>query len=125
MVKRIAQNQRRSFALGVNYANLPGSHPRPCWERLLDHRIQGRRLDEPHHRQPSYVNLDPWNTGVLAIAPLFKKIVLITTKGGIGSYLPVIMERRVPGRILWSTKNPERTYSVEIVETVKRADQDA
>jgi NAD(P)H-flavin reductase len=64
-------------------------------------------------------------SGVLAIAPLFKKIVLVATGSGIGPCLPVIMERRVPCRILWSTKNPERTYGREIVEMVKRADADA
>ncbi|KAM7189912.1 putative Nonribosomal peptide synthetase [Naviculisporaceae sp. PSN 640] len=64
-------------------------------------------------------------SGVLAIAPLFKKIVLVSTGSGIGPCLPVIMERRVPCRILWSTKNPVNTYGQRIVEEVKKCDEKA
>lgn len=39
--------------------------------------------------------------------------------------MPVIMERKVPCRILWSTKNPVRTYGQRIVDEVRRADQEA
>jgi len=63
--------------------------------------------------------------GVLAIAPLFKRIVLVATGSGIGPCLPVIMERKVPVRILWSTKNPLRTYGKEMVDCVKAADENA
>jgi hypothetical protein len=64
-------------------------------------------------------------SGVLAIAPLFKKIVLVATGSGIGPCLPVIMERRVPCRILWSTKNPERTYGQKIIDAIHETDPDA
>ncbi|KAK4154451.1 adenylate-forming reductase [Chaetomidium leptoderma] len=64
-------------------------------------------------------------SGVLAIAPLFKKIVLVATGSGIGPCLPVIMERRVPCRILWSTKNPVRTYGQKIIDAIHETDPDA
>jgi NAD(P)H-flavin reductase len=64
-------------------------------------------------------------SGVLAIAPLFKKIVLVATGSGIGPCLPVIMERRVPCRIVWSTKNPARTYGQKIIDAVQETDPDA
>jgi len=64
-------------------------------------------------------------SGVLAIAPLFKSLVLVATGSGIGPCLPVIMERKVPVRIIWSTKNPVKTYGQEIVDEVLRADKDA
>jgi hypothetical protein len=64
-------------------------------------------------------------SGVLAIAPLFKKIVLVATGSGIGPCLPVIMERRVPCRILWSTKHPGRTYGQKIIDAIHETDPDA
>ncbi|KAK0671247.1 hypothetical protein QBC41DRAFT_344731 [Cercophora samala] len=64
-------------------------------------------------------------SGVLAVAPLFKKIVLVATGSGIGPCLPVIMERKVPCRILWSTKNPLKTYGQGIIDEVKRCDDTA
>ncbi|KAK1827467.1 putative Nonribosomal peptide synthetase [Podospora conica] len=64
-------------------------------------------------------------SGVLAIAPLFAKIVLVATGSGIGPCLPVIMERRVPCRILWSTKDPVKTYGRGVVDEVRRADAEA
>ncbi|KAH7304763.1 surfactin synthetase subunit 3 [Stachybotrys elegans] len=64
-------------------------------------------------------------SGVLAIAPLFKKIVLVATGSGIGPCMPVLMERRVPARVLWSTKNPLKTYGQGIMDTILAADPDA
>ncbi|KAK0736355.1 hypothetical protein B0T21DRAFT_332717 [Apiosordaria backusii] len=64
-------------------------------------------------------------SGVLAVAPLFKKVVLVGTGSGIGPCLPVIMERKVPCRILWSTKNPLKTYGQGIIDEVKRCDKAA
>lgn len=64
-------------------------------------------------------------SGVLAIAPLFKKVVLVATGSGIGPCLPVIMERKVDCRILWSTRNALKTYGQGIIDEVKRCDQDA
>ncbi|KAF6802337.1 nonribosomal peptide synthetase 12 [Colletotrichum sojae] len=64
-------------------------------------------------------------SGVLAVAPLFKKMVLVATGSGIGPCLPVLMERRVPARVVWSTKNPLKTYGQGIMDTILKADPDA
>ncbi|RSM01196.1 hypothetical protein CEP52_008643 [Fusarium oligoseptatum] len=64
-------------------------------------------------------------SGVLAVAPLFKKVVLVATGSGIGPCLPVIMERRVPCRVVWSTKNPLATYGQGILDTILACDPDA
>ncbi|KAF4957600.1 hypothetical protein FSARC_11239 [Fusarium sarcochroum] len=64
-------------------------------------------------------------SGVLAIAPLFKKIVLVATGSGIGPCMPVIMERRVPCHVVWSTKNPLATYGQEILDTIIACDSQA
>ncbi|KAF4782750.1 amino acid adenylation domain-containing protein [Colletotrichum scovillei] len=64
-------------------------------------------------------------SGVLAVAPLFKKMVLVATGSGIGPCLPVLMERRVPARVVWSTKNPLKTYGQGVMDLILKADPDA
>ncbi|EWG53403.1 hypothetical protein FVEG_11841 [Fusarium verticillioides 7600] len=64
-------------------------------------------------------------SGVLAVAPLFKKVVLVATGSGIGPCMPVIMERRVPCHVVWSTKNPLSTYGQEILDTILAMDSEA
>ncbi|WZH46794.1 Non-ribosomal peptide synthetase [Fusarium acuminatum] len=64
-------------------------------------------------------------SGVLAIAPLFKKVVLVATGSGIGPCMPVIMERRVPCHVVWSTKNPLKTYGQGILDTITACDSEA
>ncbi|KAL9608754.1 MAG: hypothetical protein Q9167_006426 [Letrouitia subvulpina] len=63
--------------------------------------------------------------GVLRIAPLFRRIVLMATGSGIGPCLPVLLAKRVPMRVFWSTPNPEQTFGEEIIASVKGADPDA
>ncbi len=64
-------------------------------------------------------------SGVLTIAPLFKKLVLVATGSGIGPCLPVIMERRVPVRVLWSTPHPLETFGQEVMDAILASDPDA
>ncbi|KAI1310903.1 hypothetical protein F5Y03DRAFT_402583 [Xylaria venustula] len=64
-------------------------------------------------------------SGVLTIAPLFKKVVLVATGSGIGPCLPVLLEGRVPARVLWSTPHPRETFGEEIINDVMRADPKA
>jgi len=63
--------------------------------------------------------------GVLTIAPLFKKMVLVATGSGIGPCLPVIMEGRVPVRVLWSTPHPADTFGKDIIEAILASDPKA
>lgn len=63
--------------------------------------------------------------GVLRIAPLFKRIVLVATGSGIGPCLPVLLAKKLPMRVFWSTPNPEETFGAEIIASVKGADSDA
>lgn len=63
--------------------------------------------------------------GVLAIAPLFKNIVLVATGSGIGPCLPVIYAKKVPIRVIWSTPNPVDTFGREIVDAILEADSRA
>jgi hypothetical protein len=63
--------------------------------------------------------------GVLAISPLFKKIVLVATGSGIGPCLPVILGKKVPCRVLWSTPNPEQTFGKKVCTAILNTDPEA
>jgi hypothetical protein len=63
--------------------------------------------------------------GVLHIAPIFKSMVLVATGSGIGPILSLLTARGIKCRILWSTKDPVRTYRQRIVDDVLNADSDA
>jgi hypothetical protein len=64
-------------------------------------------------------------SGVLTVAPLFRKIVLVATGSGIGPCLPVIMERAVPCRVLWVVPAPEQRYGRGIMDNILMTDPDA
>ncbi|KAF1998049.1 acetyl-CoA synthetase-like protein [Amniculicola lignicola CBS 123094] len=63
--------------------------------------------------------------GVLRIATLFRRVVLVATGSGIGPCLAVILANRIPCRILWSTPNPQQTFGKEIVDSVLQTDPHA
>ncbi|KAK5089124.1 hypothetical protein LTS08_000468 [Lithohypha guttulata] len=63
--------------------------------------------------------------GVLHVAPIFKKLVLVATGSGIGPILSLLYARNLNVRIIWSTKDPIQTYSSAIVEQVIQADPEA
>ena len=63
--------------------------------------------------------------GVLHVAPIFNKMVLVATGSGIGPIMSLLSKKDISCRILWSTKDPETTYSRNIIETVRRADPEA
>lgn len=64
-------------------------------------------------------------TGVLRMAIVFRRIVIVTTGSGIGPVLSMLVSHPMPCRLLWSTPNPEKTYGENIMETVCKADPDA
>ncbi|KAI9789787.1 MAG: hypothetical protein M1816_005828 [Peltula sp. TS41687] len=64
-------------------------------------------------------------SGVLRVATLFKKVVLVTTGSGIGPCLSVIYSGSTPCRVLWSTPHPLETFGKEIISAVKQADPEA
>ncbi|KAL8994166.1 MAG: hypothetical protein Q9169_005797 [Polycauliona sp. 2 TL-2023] len=64
-------------------------------------------------------------TGVLRMAIVFSRVVLVTTGSGIGPILSMLVSHPLPCRLLWSTPDPEKTYGESIVESVCKADPDA
>ncbi|KAL8742439.1 MAG: hypothetical protein Q9190_005075 [Brigantiaea leucoxantha] len=64
-------------------------------------------------------------TGVLRMALVFRKVVIVTTGSGIGPVLSMLVSFPLPCRLLWSTRDPEVTYGEEIMHSVYKADPDA
>ena len=63
--------------------------------------------------------------GVLRMAYVFKRVVVVTTGSGIGPVLSMLHSFPMPCRILWSTPNPQQTYGDKIMQQVVSADPDA
>ena len=63
--------------------------------------------------------------GVLRMALVFKRVVIVTTGSGIGPTLSMLHAHPLPARILWSTPNPRQTYGESILEAVGQADRQA
>ena len=60
--------------------------------------------------------------GLLHIAPIFKKLVLVTTGSGIGPVLSLLTARGVDCRLIWVSPNPGKTFNQEIIHSVLEAD---
>ena len=82
-----------------------------------------RFIDDP----PSHV----WVRGVPTRAPMaaievmYSRVVYVVTGSGIGPALGQILASRVPGRLVWSTRNPRATYGDALVDEVLAARPDA
>lgn len=63
--------------------------------------------------------------GVLHVAPIFRKMVLVATGSGVGPVMSLLCKRDVPCRILWSTPDPEVTYKPTVIQHIRRADPEA
>ena len=63
--------------------------------------------------------------GVLHVAPIFRSLVLVATGSGIGPILSLLTARGIHFRILWSTKDPVKTYRQGITNEVLTADPNA
>ena len=66
-------------------------------------------------------------SGVLRMAQVFRKIVIVTTGSGIGPVLSMAFSssRMATTRVLWSTPTPLETYGQGIVDAVTSVDKDA
>ncbi|CAM1508539.1 Fc.00g053870.m01.CDS01 [Cosmosporella sp. VM-42] len=63
--------------------------------------------------------------GVMRIATLFNRLVVIATGSGIGPLLGHINQQTCPTQLLWSTAHPEKTFGKEIVGAVREKIPDA
>lgn len=63
--------------------------------------------------------------GVMRIATLFNRVVVIATGSGIGPVLGHINQPSCPTQLIWSTKDPETTFGSGIISTIRRNIPDA
>ncbi|KAH6853273.1 AMP-binding enzyme [Chaetomium sp. MPI-CAGE-AT-0009] len=63
--------------------------------------------------------------GVMRIATLFNRVVIVATGSGIGPLLGHIQQPSCATACLWSTKDPIKTYGRELVDAVRRQIPDA
>lgn len=65
-------------------------------------------------------------TGVMCMALIFKRIVVVTTGSGIGPVLAVVQDvRDTKVKVIWSTPSPLKTYGEGICNAVGNVDPDA
>ncbi|KAK8130379.1 hypothetical protein PG999_002759 [Apiospora kogelbergensis] len=63
--------------------------------------------------------------GVLYTSRLFRRIVVVATGSGIGPCLSLMFAKQTPMRVLWSTRDPQKTYGDGVVAAVRSADPNA
>ncbi|THH30562.1 hypothetical protein EUX98_g3625 [Antrodiella citrinella] len=56
--------------------------------------------------------------GVLRVATLFRRVLLVGTGSGIGPLTPVILAGRVPIRLLWTAPNVRQTFGDKLVDSI-------
>ncbi|KAF4120888.1 Acyl-CoA synthetase (AMP-forming)/AMP-acid ligase II [Geosmithia morbida] len=57
--------------------------------------------------------------GVMRIATLFRRVVVIATGSGIGPLLGHLQNQSCPTQLIWSTPNPEKTFGSKLVNTIR------
>lgn len=63
--------------------------------------------------------------GVMRIATLFNRVVVIATGSGIGPMLGHIGQPSCPTQLIWSTPSPEKTFGKKVINTIKESIPDA
>ncbi|KAG5980431.1 hypothetical protein E4U55_004032 [Claviceps digitariae] len=63
--------------------------------------------------------------GVMRIATLFNRIVVIATGSGIGPLLGHIGQPSCPTQLIWSTSSPEKTFGKQVLNTIYETIPDA
>ncbi|KAG5635314.1 hypothetical protein DXG03_005450, partial [Asterophora parasitica] len=56
--------------------------------------------------------------GVMKIAPMFRRLVVVATGSGIGPCTAAIMEKKIPIRVLWTAPNVRGTFGDKLVDTI-------
>ncbi|THC92584.1 hypothetical protein EYZ11_007947 [Aspergillus tanneri] len=61
--------------------------------------------------------------GFIHVMRVFRRVIVVTTGSGIGPCLSFLSEtNRPPLRIVWQTRNPNRTYGRDVVNLVRQLD---
>jgi len=106
-----------------SFANVPA--PGQSGYRLTISRAgdwTGRLIDD----LPSHVWVKGIPTaGVGNVDQLFRRVVWIATGSGIGPTLPHLLSGEVPAHLVWSTRNPRKTYGDELVDEIVNVEPNA
>ncbi|MDD1780047.1 hypothetical protein LRP49_02440 [Enterovibrio sp. ZSDZ35] len=106
-----------------HFANVPS--PTESGYRLTVSRAgdwTGRLIDD----KPSHLWVKGIPTaGVANIEVLFKRVVYIATGSGIGPCLPHLLAQKLPMLLVWSTRDPRKTYGDKLVDEILAAQPDA
>ena len=75
----------------------------------------GRLIDE----KPKHI----WTKGIPTagvgnIELLFKKVIWVATGSGIGPCIPHLLTKKVPSKLVWSTRTPRQTYGDALVDEI-------
>ena len=63
--------------------------------------------------------------GVMRIAQMFNRIVLVATGSGIGPCTPAILARASPIRLLWTAPSVRETFGDKLVDQIVEANPEA
>ncbi len=63
--------------------------------------------------------------GVVAVARLFRRVVLVATGSGIAPIAPVVYARKVPLQLLWVAANVRKTFGDPLVDSLIEANPNA
>jgi hypothetical protein len=114
---------RSPFFEWHSFANVPSPH-KPGYRLTISRAGDwtGRLIDDLPEK--IWVKGIP-TAGVGNIETLFKRVIWVATGSGIGPCLPHLLSAKVPSRLVWSTRNPNRTYSPEFVNEILEVQPDA
>lgn len=99
-----------------SFANIPS--PDKSGYRLAISRA-GDWTGEFIEQMPSHIWVKGVPTaGVGNVDQLFKKVLWVATGSGIGPCLPHLLSNRVPASLVWSTRDPVKTYGQELVDEI-------
>lgn len=62
---------------------------------------------------------------VIRIASMFRRIVIVATSSGIGPCIPMVLEQKLPIRLLWIASNVRETFGNHLVDSVVKANPQA
>ncbi|KAG6910275.1 hypothetical protein DXG01_011672 [Tephrocybe rancida] len=63
--------------------------------------------------------------GVMKIAPMFRRLVVVATGSGIGPCTAAILEQKIPIRVLWTAPNVRETFGDKLVDSILEANPDS
>ncbi|KAF5387033.1 hypothetical protein D9615_001563 [Tricholomella constricta] len=63
--------------------------------------------------------------GVMKIAPMFRRLVVVATGSGIGPCTAAIMEKKIPIRVLWTAPNVRETFGDKLVDSILEANPES